>query len=734
MRPYLAILKDSFREAMVSRVLWVLLVLATLMLAAILPVSLEEQVAYRFDDRTIRDATALAQQMKAEHDGQQSAPGKQVWKLLDGETKKRFEAAGNEGGDRANLRALEVRQEVQHNDEHEVHRPFWDDLNRLLEKGDLWDAEAWAETELPVEAQELIDRGPQSLSEEKLGRLNRLLLEAAYSSQIAGSQTTFLQFAYFGMEPGGPFPSTKDGMLKMWLAILTDKVAGVLGVVIAIMVTSSIIPQTFEAGAIDLLLSKPISRPLVFLTKFFGGCAFILLISAYFLGGLWLIAGLRFGHWSSSVLVCIPLLMFLFAVYYSVSALSGMIWKNAIVAVVFSVVFWFACIGTWGIKSIFDAKFSSNEITRVVDTADGLYVVRGSGVYRWDEAEMSWELAPEGGLPKSAPVGTVLQSRGSQLSFAGGDDKVIDIAQQGVLESHGVSARSAGNANTEHTEGRQHTKQDAGNEPSPDDPSSPRELTKSLSLTSPFVAAMDPQNSNLVTYDRGRLLKLDRDESGDYEITRTIDVQSDQLGLVAMAGSTVLLALADGRILLYDADTLELRSEFQPEGSSPPMMTRASADGRYFAVLFHHRVLWLYDTQEPQAVGGISHQGNIAAVGFGEDNQLLLAHDFSELTRYSLPSLSEEERHSPELDTFGQVYWYGIQVVYRVFPKPGELGDLVTYLVSGSKSKPWMGPPADLQFRFAYTKLNIWQPLWSNLAFMVVMLTLGCWYVQRKDF
>ena len=78
-----------------------------------------------------------------------------------------------------------------------------------------------------------------------------------------------------------------------------------------------------------------------------------------------------------------------------------------------------------------------------------------------------------------------------------------------------------------------------------------------------------------------------------------------------------------------------------------------------------------------------------------------------------------------------------MRVVYNLFPKPGELGDLVAYLVSGSKSAAAnIGPFAtdDLQSRHARQKLNIWPPLWSNLAFMVLMLGLGCWYAQRKDF
>ena len=41
--------------------------------------------------------------------------------------------------------------------------------------------------------------------------------------------------------------------------------------------------------------------------------------------GLWLISGLRFGVWSPRILWCVPLFMFLFATYYVVSALAGLV-------------------------------------------------------------------------------------------------------------------------------------------------------------------------------------------------------------------------------------------------------------------------------------------------------------------------------------------------------------------------------------------------------------------------
>ena len=130
---------------------------------------------------------------------------------------------------------------------------------------------------------------------------------------------------WFGYRLGAPLPFEPKQLtllVNYALSVLMTFLAGILGVLIAILVTAPMVPQTFEPGAIDLLLSKPVSRSLLFLTKFFGASTFILLNSIYLIGGMWLIAGLRFDIWSGRLLLCVPVFLFLFVIYYSVSALS----------------------------------------------------------------------------------------------------------------------------------------------------------------------------------------------------------------------------------------------------------------------------------------------------------------------------------------------------------------------------------------------------------------------------
>ena len=72
MRPYLAVIKDSFREARSSRVLWILLALITLLLLALLPLSWERQLTTGLRQYDIRDFSKLASELRASFGSQTS--------------------------------------------------------------------------------------------------------------------------------------------------------------------------------------------------------------------------------------------------------------------------------------------------------------------------------------------------------------------------------------------------------------------------------------------------------------------------------------------------------------------------------------------------------------------------------------------------------------------------------------------------------------------------------------
>ncbi len=149
-------------------------------------------------------------------------------------------------------------------------------INRLLARRDFYDEKTWGKNRPQSdEARELAKtRTSQKLPEDELGRWNRLALEAAYPEFIAASPPTSLRFRYLWYDFGEPLPIRKtefQTMLESLVERTTRWIVGTLGVFVAILVTAAIIPQTFDPGSLNLLLSKPVRRSLLFLSKFCGG-------------------------------------------------------------------------------------------------------------------------------------------------------------------------------------------------------------------------------------------------------------------------------------------------------------------------------------------------------------------------------------------------------------------------------------------------------------------------------
>ena len=65
MRPYLAVIRDSFHEALVSRVLWILLALSTIVLLALLPLGFIEQAGSVLLDEDILNRDKLIERIVA---------------------------------------------------------------------------------------------------------------------------------------------------------------------------------------------------------------------------------------------------------------------------------------------------------------------------------------------------------------------------------------------------------------------------------------------------------------------------------------------------------------------------------------------------------------------------------------------------------------------------------------------------------------------------------------------
>ena len=121
--------------------------------------------------------------------------------------------------------------------------------------------------------------------------------------------------------------------------IVISSVGGAIIILIAIIVTAFFIPNMLRPGSVVMLLSKPISRSTLLLFKFFGGLFFVIILSAFVVGGVWLITGIRAGVWAPGIWTVVPLLTLSFSMLYAVSTLAAVLTRNSIVCILVTVAF-----------------------------------------------------------------------------------------------------------------------------------------------------------------------------------------------------------------------------------------------------------------------------------------------------------------------------------------------------------------------------------------------------------
>ncbi|HMC67319.1 MAG TPA: ABC transporter permease subunit [Gemmataceae bacterium] len=134
---------------------------------------------------------------------------------------------------------------------------------------------------------------------------------------------------------------------QVWM--IEDYLVGGLGAWVAILVsvvlTAFFIPNMLGKGSVDLLLAKPIYRPTLLVYKYIGGLTFIFLNSAVAIAGAWLVIGWRSGIWAPGFLLTTFVITFFFAILYSVSTLVAVWTRSTVLAIVLTCVVWAALFG-----------------------------------------------------------------------------------------------------------------------------------------------------------------------------------------------------------------------------------------------------------------------------------------------------------------------------------------------------------------------------------------------------
>ena len=432
MRPYLAIIKDSFRAALASKVLYVLLGLIVLFLLLLAPAHIRESLDTRIvRDRDLRDVSSLLERLNEDRQDEKKIAVNRIWSQLSDELKASIEKTVGSADDEEE-QVSDEETEMQNDGRGGRRRrrsseleslgvitDLVGELNELIQDDEFYRPEDWKNLNAGLEAKELITLGDRRNTQQSQ-RLNRLLITRAFGSNIRSGAKTSLDFYYATWRQDFLSTNTTQQQfaseITTWLPYYFDKFVLSIGLLIAILVTANIIPQTFEPGTLNLLLSKPLGRTSLYLAKFVGGCIFIALCASVLFLGVWLWMGLALGIWERSTLISIPLYIIVFAIYYSVSGFVGLMTRSTILAIVVTGVFWVACTVVGFTYQFFSVRMEGVEVSQVVPTGDNVLQVNPQATPSiWNEASNSWELSicPDVDAEEAMTRGV--------LVFAGGD-------------------------------------------------------------------------------------------------------------------------------------------------------------------------------------------------------------------------------------------------------------------------------------------------------------------------
>ncbi|MAC20512.1 MAG: hypothetical protein CMJ23_12720 [Phycisphaerae bacterium] len=115
---------------------------------------------------------------------------------------------------------------------------------------------------------------------------------------------------------------------------------GWIASIIALVSTASIFPDFVDRGSIDLMLSKPIGRARLFLTKFATGLLFAGLQVLVFTVASFMVIGIRGGDWEPWLFVAIPIVLVFYSYLFAVQAVIGLLTRSVIASIIGVLLFW----------------------------------------------------------------------------------------------------------------------------------------------------------------------------------------------------------------------------------------------------------------------------------------------------------------------------------------------------------------------------------------------------------
>lgn len=781
MRPYLAVIADSFAAALSSRILWIAFVAIWLLLIALSPIGYREDFTARFRPQDFHNGTRmkamLAQGLVDE--ASKSQPIGRVAAAMPDDLQRQLRRVGE--GDEVRIR-LSVLAEA---------------LNELIDKESEWyEADAWSSTLRLRELRELDAMADGDVFDSLRKRRARLRIEAAMPGVFETRASRSVYLTYAGMDFPAELAVDKTQfatLINQWvLPTIINWLLGFILIFLGILVTASIVPDMLQPGSLHLLLSKPVSRSLLLIAKFIGGCAFVFLCVTQLVLGLYLIAGLRLDIWNPRLLWCIPASVFLFSVFYSVSTLAGLRWRSPILAIGVTTIFGAICLVTGIIGGLFDGLVTRpDQIQHLSIAGDDVFgSTRGGGLVRldrdsnrWDEVFESDAMNQDRILPPVAiddqTIATARVRGGRFNPFGSGALELLVLGESfdwvpepslrlptattslylagdellalntGELSSTPIApiVNAAGNP------GAGVSSQQDEPEPTPETGGWLSKLTtmmggatsgftsvlpSSVSMAPPRLLAIAPDGGWMIVMTRGRLIRLEppveKQARWDVVAEVTLPGEASLRGTMAVAGDAVLVARQEQPIQIFQADSLNLLAEIAADESWIPVTACGLASpGRFALVTGDGRcriVASNADASDYEITNPLSTAEVEGAQYDPKSGRLYLSHHVDRLDILDATSLDVVESIRPDLSRWRWVDARIVTPLRSIIPQTGELGETIAATVSGQSAIEVNNNSEDTEL----VRYKILRPVTSCAIFIAVMLTISCVYFSTRDF
>lgn len=126
-----------------------------------------------------------------------------------------------------------------------------------------------------------------------------------------------------------------------------------IATILALISTAGIFPDLVSSGSIELVLSKPIGRFRLFLTKYLTGLLFTALQVGVFCLASFLVIGFRGGVWDVRLFLAIPLVVLFFSYLFCVCVLIGLLTRSTIASLLLTLLAWFFFFGLNATDGVF---------------------------------------------------------------------------------------------------------------------------------------------------------------------------------------------------------------------------------------------------------------------------------------------------------------------------------------------------------------------------------------------